>query len=89
MREFPVAGHGLVSGELPVAVGALLVPVVAVHPHVLLQVAGREGLAANVAHGRLEVGRTGVVHLVDLQRGVQWCCKVNDFVQRKLTLQSG
>ena len=40
-----------------------------VHPHVLLQVAGREGLAANVAHGRLEVGRTGVVHLVDLQRG--------------------
>ena len=67
MRELPVAGHGLVGGELPVAVGALLGPVVAVHPHVLLQVAGRVGLAANVAHGGLEVGRPGVIQTVDLQ----------------------
>ena len=69
MRELPVTGHGLVGGELPVAVGALLGPVVAVHPHVLLQVTGRVGFAANVAHGGLEVGRPGVIQTVDLQSG--------------------
>ena len=76
MGEFPVAGHGLVGGELPVAVGALFGPVVAVHPHVLLQVAGRKGLAAKLTHGGLHVGRSGVVQIVDLQGAavVQWCC---------------
>ena len=76
MGEFPVAGHGLVGGELPVAVGALFGPVVTVHPHVLLQVAGRKGLAAKLTHGGLHVGRSGVVQIVDLQGAavVQWCC---------------
>ena len=69
MRELPVTGHGLVGGELPVAVGALLGPVGAVHPHVLLQVARREGLPAEFTHGRLHVGRPGVVQTVDLRGG--------------------
>ena len=81
MGEFPVAGHGLVGGELPVAVGALFGPVVAVHPHVLLQVAGRKGLAAKLTHGGLHVGRSGVVQIVDLQGAavVQWCRGIAEF----------
>ena len=67
--ELPVPCHGLVGGEHPVAVGALLGAVVAVHAHVLLQVARRVRLPADVAHGCLHVRRAGVVQAVNLHGG--------------------